>query len=233
MGETVKLQATDGHTLDGYVARPQGTPKAAVVVLQEAFGVNSYVRSVTDRFAAEGYLGIAPALFDRYERGFESGYEGADRDRVMAILPKLNAEWAGLDTFAAVQWARDEYKTKVAVVGFCLGGSMAWNAAARLPISVAVGYYGGMIPKLRDQQLKAPVMLHFGADDQHIPLPDVDSIRAAHPELPIYVYEGAGHGFSCDARASYNPEAAKLAWTRTLEFLDEHLGGPLDNTQAG
>lgn len=232
MSETVKLHAEDGHEFDAYVAEPAGTPKAAIVVIQEIFGVNHHIRSVADRFAAEGYLAVAPALFDRYERGFEAGYDQQGRERGMAILPRLNQEWTLADTLAAVVYARDEYKTKVAVVGFCLGGSVAWMAAAQLPISAAVGYYGGHIANNKDAQLEAPVMLHFGGQDDHIPQNDVEAIRAAHPEVQVFVYPDAGHGFNCDERASYNPDAAKQAWDRTTGFLNEHLGGRLDNTNV-
>jgi carboxymethylenebutenolidase len=223
MSENVTLRAKDGHEFGAYVAKPEGTPKAAIVVIQEIFGVNSHIRSVADRFAAEGYMAVAPALFDRYERGFEVNYDAEGMQRGIAIAQKLNMDWTGADTLAAVEYARDEYKTKVAVVGFCLGGSVAWLAAANMRVSAAVGYYGGYISKFKDLELKSPILLHFGALDAHIPQTDVAAIQAAHPEVPIYVYEGADHGFNCDARASYNEDAAKLAWGRTLEFLGEHL----------
>ena len=232
MSETVKLKAADGHTLNAYVAQPEATPKGAVVVVQEVFGVNHHIRSVADRFAAEGYLAVAPALFDRYEPGFEAAYDAEGMQRGVAIMQKMNMEWTFADTLAAVQYARDEYKTRVAVVGFCLGGSVAWVAAVQMPVSAAVGYYGGYITKFNDQQPKAPVMLHFGGKDDHIPQSDVEAIQAAHPDVPIYVYPESGHGFNCDERASYNPDAAKRAWGRTLAFLSEHLGGRLDNLGA-
>ena len=224
MSEIVKLHAADGHPFDAYLAKPEGTPKAAIVVVQEIFGVNHYVRSVADRFAAEGYLAVAPALFDRYQPGFDVGYDEAGMGKAMAILPKLNMEWAAADTLAAVAYARDEYKTKVAVVGFCLGGSIAWLAAAHMPISAAVGFYGGYVAKFKDLSPKAPVQLHFGSEDEHIPMSDVEGIRAAHPQVPVFVDEGAHHGFHCDERGSYHPAAAAEAWGRTLRFLEEQLG---------
>ncbi len=230
IGEQVKLHATDGHEFDAYVASPEGTPKAAIVVIQEIFGVNHHIRSVANRLAAEGYLAVAPALFDRYERGFETGYDEAGMNRAMALMPRLNMDWTTADTLAAVVYARDEYKTEVGIVGFCLGGSVAWMAAANMPVSAAVGYYGGLIAKYKGLQPKVPVMLHFGAEDAHIPMSDVEAIRAAHPDMPVYVYEGAGHGFHCNDRASYNEGAAKPAWERTLGFFAEHLSAPLDNT---
>ena len=229
MGETVKLFAADGHEFDGYLAKPEGTPKAALVVVQEIFWVNHHIRAVADRLAGEGYLALAPALFDRYERGFETGYDEAGMKRGTGILPRLNMEWTAADVLAAVVYARDEYKTEVGVVGFCLGGSVAWMAAANMPVSAAVGYYGGMIAPFKDAQLKAPVMLHFGTRDEHIPMSDIEAIRAAHPEIPVYLYD-AGHGFNCDERGSYNEPAATAAWGRTLAFLNEHLRARLDNT---
>ncbi len=145
--------------------------------------------------------------------------------KAMPILHKLNMDWTAADTLAAVTYARDAYGTKVGVVGFCLGGSVAWMAAGSMPVDAAVGYYGGYIAKFKSMPLHAPVLLHFGSEDDHIPLSDVEEIRAAHPETPVYVYDGAGHGFNCDERGSYNPAAAAQAWERTLGFLGEHLGG--------
>ncbi len=222
MSETINLHAADGHELDAYVAVPQGEPKAVIVVIQEIFGVNHHIRSVTDRLAGEGYLAIAPALFDRYERGFETGYDPAGMERAMSILSELNMEWARADTLAAIQHGLDKYKMRVGVVGFCLGGSIAWAAAAQMPVSATVGYYGGYIVKMNGEQPKVPVLLHFGEHDDHIPMSDIEAIRAAHPEVPVYTYN-AGHGFNCDERGSYNEAAAKEAWPRTLAFLQKHL----------
>ena len=228
MGETVKLTAADGHELDAYVASPEGTPKAALVVVQEIFGVNAHIRSVADHFASQGYLAIAPALFDRYERGVDLGYEGADMQKAMSLLPKLNMEWAVADVKAAAVYARDEYKTRVGVVGYCLGGSVAWLAASQLPIDAAVGYYGGFIVKFLDQAPKVPIMLHFGKKDDHIKPEDVAKIEAAYPDVPVYTYD-AGHGFNCSTRGSYDAPSAALALERTLAFLDEHLSGTISS----
>lgn len=229
MTETVKLHAADGHEFDAYVSGPDGTPKAAVVVVQEIFGVNHHIRSVADRFAGLGYLAVAPALFDRYERDFETTYDADGMQKGMAIAKTLNMEWAAADTLAAVVYARDEYRTEVGIVGFCLGGSIAWAAAAQMPVGAAVGYYGGYIAKMKDLQPKAPVMLFFGTHDEHIPISDVEAIQAAHPDVPVHLFD-AGHGFNCDERASYDPSAARQAWLQTIEFLKKHLSDRLDNT---
>ncbi len=224
MGETVKLHAADGHALDAYVAKPVTEPKGTVIVVQEIFGVNSSIRSVADRFAVAGYNAVAPALFDRYEPGFDVGYDEQSMQRAFAIFPKLNMDWAEADTLAAVQYAHSEFKGKVAVVGFCLGGSVAYLAAAHMPIDAAVGYYGGFIAKNKEQKPKAPTMLHFGGKDEHIPATDVKAIGEAQPDVLIYTYEDADHAFANDQRPSYEPNSERVAWTRTLEFLGQHVG---------
>ena len=223
MHEWVDLKAEDGHELSAYVARPDGEPVAGLVVVQEIFGVNQHIRSVADGFAREGFLAVAPALFDRIERGVELGYDGEDAKRAGSFfLPKLSMETSLLDVSAALDYAADATGKKVGVIGYCYGGSLAWLAATRLHPSVAVGYYGGRIAQYAEEKLSVPVMLHFGRQDKHIPAEEVDQIHAAHPEVEIYWYD-AGHGFNCDARASFNPEAARAARERSLRFLKEHL----------
>ena len=224
MGEHVTLHASDGHNFDAYVARPAGEAIAGLVVLQEAFGVNSHIRSVTDDFAKDGFLAVAPALFDRVQRGVELGYNQEDMQRGMALIRQGDSVDRLKDIAAALDYARSETGKKAGIIGYCLGGSMAWLAATRLDPSVAVGYYGSQIPTYAAEKPKAPVMLHFGALDTHIPKDQIDSkVAAAHPDIPIFWYEGAGHGFNTSDRASYNPEASRLARQRSLEFLKQHL----------
>lgn len=223
MGEHVNLTASDGHILDAYVARPKGKPLAGVVVVQEAFGVNSHIRSVADGFAEDGYLAVAPALFDRIQPGVELGYDGEDMQKGIALARQGNPDDWMKDTEAAVEYARRESGRKVGVVGYCLGGTVAWLASTRLPVDAAVGYYGGYITNFAHEVPKAPVMLHFGREDQHIPKEKVDAVLGTtHPRVPIFWYD-AGHGFNCNDRASYNEEAAKLARRRTIDFFHEHL----------
>ncbi|HEY2859898.1 MAG TPA: dienelactone hydrolase family protein [Terracidiphilus sp.] len=222
MGEQTSLRAADGQELGAYVAWPEGEPIAGLVVLQEIFGVNAHIRRVTDGYAKDGFLAIAPALFDRIEPGIELGYEGDDAAKARSFIPRINMEKAVLDVEAAVQYAAAATGKKVGVVGYCWGGSLAWLASTRLPVQAAVGYYGGRISQFTHEEPKAPVMLHFGTLDAHIPKLEVDTVQAAHPEVEIYWYE-AGHGFNCDARASYNPNAAQVARERSLSFLTRHL----------
>lgn len=222
MGEWVKLKASDGFELNAYVARPAGEPLAGLVVVQEIFGVNGHIRSVADGWARDGFVAVAPALFDRYERGVDLGYEGPDAEKARSFLSKFDMEKAVLDVAAAVDFARTDTGKKVGVIGYCLGGTLAWLSATRLKIAAAVGYYGGRIAGYANEDLTAPVMLHFGRQDAHIPADEVDKIQAAHPEVEIYWYN-AGHGFNCDARASFNPLAAKEARDRSLAFLNKYL----------
>jgi carboxymethylenebutenolidase len=222
VGEQARLKAADGHELDAYLSRPAGRPIAGLVVIQEAFGVNRHIRSDADGYARDGFLAIAPAMFDRIERGVELGYEGADREKGIALARGLNHVDTVKDVAAALTYLRKQSLTKCGVIGYCLGGTMAWLAATRLDPEAAVGYYGGQIAKYSGETPRSPVMLHFGLLDKHIPKPDIDGLQAAHPEVQIFWYD-ADHGFNCNDRASYNPAAAKLARERSLEFLKKHL----------
>ncbi len=221
MGEMISRTADDGHALGAYRARPAGARRAGLVVIQEIFGVNGHIQSVCDGFAADGYDAIAPALFDRAERGVELDYDEAGMARGRAIREELSWIGAVRDIAAALSALSGE--GKVGVVGYCWGGSLAWLAATRLGPACAVSYYGGQIIQFKDDTARCPVLMHFGDSDKSIPLDDVAAIRAAQPDIPVHVYPG-GHGFNCDARASYHAESAKLARERTLAFLAEHLG---------
>ena len=222
MGETVKLHAADGFELSAYVARPDGTPLAGLVVVQEIFGVNAHIRSVADGYAKDGFLAVAPAVFDRIQPGIELEYEGEDLQTAMSLVPRLDFDKALLDIAATLDYATRESGKKSGVVGYCFGGTMAWLAATRLNPAVAVGYYGGRIVNFAAEVPEAPVMLHFGKLDTHIPAEGIEKLHAAHPEVEIYWYD-AGHGFNCDARGSYNEAAAKEARGRSLAFLKKHL----------
>jgi carboxymethylenebutenolidase len=222
MSKTVKLQASDGHELDAYVAEPQGKPKAGLVVVQEIFGVNQHIRSVADRFAQEGFYAVAPALFDRVQRNVELSDAGDGMQKGIAMAQKMNIDDAVKDVDAALQYAGKETGKPAGVVGYCYGGTLAWLSATRLAPAAAVGYYGGHIARFADEKPRVPVMLHFGKQDAHIPETDVAQVKAAHPEVEIYWYD-AGHAFNNDTRVSYNQKAAKEALARTLAFFNRHL----------
>jgi carboxymethylenebutenolidase len=223
MGGTVKIKAIDDHILSLYVAQPVAEPIAGVVVVQEIFGVNRHIRSVADDYAKDGFLAVAPALFDRIEPGVELAYDGPDAQKGIAILQKLDITKSLADIDAAIGFASKETRKKVGVIGYCLGGLLAWLSATRLHPDVAVGYYAGRIGNYATETPKAPVQLHFGKLDTHIPAEQVDQVHSAHPEVEIHWYEGAGHGFNCDMRASYNANAAALARSRALAFLKKNL----------
>ncbi len=220
MGQTITLTAEDGHELSAYRADPAGSPRGGLVVIQEIFGVNAHIRSVCDRFAETGYTAIAPAMFDRVERGVELDYDSEGIAKGREIRGSLDWDGPVRDVAAAAAAIADAGKT--GAIGYCWGGSVAWLAATRLGLP-SVSYYGGQIVEFLEETLEVPVMLHFGSEDPVIPPEDVDKIRVARPDVPVFMYQ-AGHGFSCDARASYNEESAKFALTRTLEFLAENLG---------
>lgn len=222
MGEFVSLRAADTHELAAYVARPTSTPIAGLVVVQEIFGVNAHIRAVTDEFARDGFLAVAPALFDRVERGVDLSYEGADMQRALSFIPKIDIDKAVLDVAAALDFARSTTGKKAGVIGYCFGGTLAWLAATRLNPAAAVGYYGGRIANYAAETPAAPVMLHFGQKDTHIPATEVDKLKQAHPEVEIFWYD-ARHAFNAKPRASYNAQAAQLARERSLSFLQQHL----------
>ena len=223
MGSMIELQAADGHKLAAYKAEPSGKPRGAVVVIQEIFGVNSHIRSVADGYAADGYLVIAPAMFDRAQRGYDTGYSQPEIQAGIAIMQKLDWKQTMLDVDAAVKVAAKA--GKVGIVGYCWGGTVSWRAAAATAgLACAVPYYGGSMPSFIGEKPRVPTMCHFGELDQSPTLEQSKAIAQAHPEITAHFYPGAGHGFNCDQRGSYNAEAAKLARSRTLEFFRKHLG---------
>lgn len=222
MGTTIDLRTADGTTISAYRAEPKETVRGGMVVLQEIFGVNRHIRRVADDYAAQGYLTIAPALFDRVSPGLELAYDADGMATGVATQQKTKPAATMMDVAAAIQEASSA--GRVGVVGYCWGGTLAFAAACTLPgVSGAVGYYGGQIAKMLDQKPKVPLMLHFGEKDDHIPMSAIESIKAAIPDIPIYTYP-AGHGFNCDERGSYNKGSADLALSRTLPFLMEHVG---------
>ncbi|MBZ5493217.1 MAG: dienelactone hydrolase family protein [Acidobacteriia bacterium] len=223
MGTKIKLKAADGHELDAYIAESSGPVRGTIVLIQEIFGVNSHIRSVADDYASHGFHVVAPALFDRVECNLELGYNPTDMTQGMKAARQIGMDKALLDVAASINHARAEWsKLKVGVLGYCFGGSLAWLTATRLDPAAAVCYYGGQIAANAAEMPRCPVMMHFGAKDPHIGPAEIEKIKAAHPELPIFLYE-AGHGFNCDQRKDYEPESAKLARQRTLEFFNRHL----------
>jgi carboxymethylenebutenolidase len=222
VGQDIKLTASDNFQLGAYRADPAGAAKGAIVVIQEIFGVNHHIRNVCDRLAAEGYVAIAPAIFDRVEPNFTSGYSPDE----IAVARKFvaNPDWSAMlhDTQTAIDAVKNV--GPVGIIGFCLGGSIAYAAATKLSgLKAAVGYYGSAIVRFADDKPTVPTQLHFGEKDTGIPLTDVETIKAKRPEVEIFIYPGAQHGFHCDERASYDKASADIAWPRSMEFFAKHL----------
>ena len=219
MGDFTTLMARDGHQFQAYLAAPPGTARGAVVVIQEIFGVNAHIRAVTDGFATEGYTAIAPCMFDRIRRGIELGYSAAEIDEGRGYMQQLQPEQTLKDLAAAI--AVVKHAGRVGTVGYCWGGAQSYRAACLLPVDCAVVYYG----RAQDagKSPHCPVLYHFGSEDRSIPLAELEPMRQRDPGGVFYVYPGAGHGFNCDLRASYDAAAAALARRRTLEFLEQHL----------
>ena len=221
MGKQLSLTASDGHRLGADRADPKGTPHGGMVVVQEIFGVNHHIRSMCDRLAAAGYSAIAPALFDRKVRDFETGYTPEDIAKARQYLTNIDWEAMLRDVSAAIENIKPV--GPAGVIGFCMGGSVAFLSATRLKgVSAAIVYYGGQIIPFVDEREHCPMQMHFGEKDDHIPQTDVGTIRTKHPKAEIYTYP-AGHGFNCDERGSYDAPSARLAWERTLAFLQKHL----------
>lgn len=224
MGDRIKLTASDGFELNAYRAEPEGKARGGVVVIQEVWGLSDFVRSVVDRYAQNGYLAVAPAMFDRVEYGYESNdYSNEQFAVIGALMKKFDASTAMLDVAAAIEAVKSA--GKVGITGYCFGGRISWVAASHgMGLSAASGFYGGGVPSYIDLDPQVPTQMHFGDHDQGIPLDQVDELRGRHPEADIYVYDG-DHGFcNHDRPATYNEQACRTASQRTLEFFNQHLG---------
>jgi carboxymethylenebutenolidase len=222
MGQFTTLMARDGHEFQAWLAAAPGRARGAVLVIQEIFGVNSHIRKVTDGFAAEGYTAIAPCLFDRVRRGIELGYDADGMREGAGYVKQLSPQATLRDLAAALAVVR--HSGRSGAVGYCWGGMLSYLMAGQLPLACAVVYYGRVASCL-EQKPTCPVMYHFGGADHSITATDVARVQATFPEAPVYVYPGAGHGFNCEQRDSYDPQAAALARTRTLDFFARYLAG--------
>lgn len=223
MGSTIELTASDGHQFKAYRAEAAGSARGAMVVIQEIFGVNHHIRSVCDRVAGMGYTAIAPQMFDRFMRDFESGYSPDEIEHCRSLLQ--NVDW---DAFMRdVDAARADVAgaDKTGIVGFCMGGSVAFLAGCRLDgFATSICYYGGRIIDFVNEVPRCTTQMHFGTEDQSIPLDAVETIQATRRDCDVHLYAGAAHGFHCDERGSYHPVAAEIAWERTTAWLDRHMG---------
>ncbi|MDE2251173.1 MAG: dienelactone hydrolase family protein [Gammaproteobacteria bacterium] len=221
MSETIQLKAADGHAFAAYVAGPKDATRG-VVVIQEIFGLNHHIRDMADRFAAQGYAVVAPALFDRVQPGVELGYTQDDIGKGRDLRMKLSDPQVMLDVEAAANHLAGK---KLGIVGYCFGGTVAWWGATRTTKFAASScWYGGGIPGTKDEKPNCPVQMHFGEKDASIPMQDVEAVRAAQPKVDVYVYMGAQHGFGCNERGSFSQPDYAQAQQRTLDFFAAKLG---------
>jgi carboxymethylenebutenolidase len=232
--EMIELTADDGHTFSAYRAEPNGAPKGAVVVVQDFFGINPYIRKLTDEFAAKGYLAIAPSLFDAVKTDVALGYDEDGRAEGLGLTQQVGTERA----IDEIQQAVDAVRSagKVTIVGYGWGGYLAYVAANRVSgVACTVGYYGdGIVDDYREKR-KVPTLLHFGEEDPLIPFNEVGQFRAHRPDVSAFSYPGAAHAFNCDDRDSYHDEAAKMALGRTLLWISQYVEGqpPIALKNAG
>jgi len=220
MGEFTTLMARDGHEFNAWLAAPTGPARGAVVIAQEIFGVNRHIRAVADGYAAAGYVTIAPCLYDRVRRGIELGYSEKETQEGRGYRLQIPKEKTLLDLGASINVVK--HAGRVAVVGFCWGGTLAYLAACELPVACAVSYYGGQIKDHLAKSPRRPVLYHFGDRDPYIPASDIEKIRAADPSGEFHLYP-ADHGFNCEERGSYDAASARLALERTHAFLTAQM----------
>ena len=223
MGTKITLKASDGHEFSAYLCEPGDDERGAIIVVQEIFGVNAHIRDISERFSELGYRTIAPAFYDRFERNFEADYTAKDVERGRILKSAANENLEGV--IADLAAAKDEVSRagSVGITGFCWGGFVTWLAASRLDFQAASCYYGGGILDFNDEKPNCPTILHFGRQDQSIPMADVEHISSSHSDVSVYVYD-AGHGFHCDMRGEFDPRAADVAGMRTIRLFDQYVG---------
>lgn len=235
--EFVQVNVSDGTQMRAYVSRPDGAVKGAMLVFQEIFGINSHIRDITERYAKEGYLSIAPELFHRFAPNFECGYSNDEIQNAIKLMGDVTQEGLAADIRAAYDWVQRQGQLATGCVGYCMGGRCSFLAGLTLPLACAVSYYGGGIapnqymPGLIDRagEMQCPILMFWGGQDHAIPPDAVQSVtaalRAAEKKFASVEFSWANHGFFCDQRGSYNAEAAAQAWPLTLAFLETHLAG--------
>ncbi|WP_147651198.1 dienelactone hydrolase family protein [Vulcaniibacterium gelatinicum] len=222
MGEWIPSLTTALGPVRAWRARPERPSRGGVIVVQEIFGVNPHIRAVAERFAEAGFTALAPAMFDVLRPDVELRYDDGGIIRGRELVSELGFDGALSIVSAAAHWLR-EAGHNVGVVGFCWGGTVAFLSCTRLSLP-AVDYYGARSVPFLGEPARAPLMCHFGELDASIPPADVTLHRQKQPQARIFVYPGADHAFNRDVDPRvYHPQAAALAWQRTVDFLAEHL----------
>lgn len=222
-GTMISMTMSDGVGIGVYHVQPSGERRGGLVLIQEIFGVTEHIREQCDRFAAEGYEVLSPALFDREAPGLQASYSPEDIQLAIKIARQQHPfDQSVRDTQTCIDALKDN--GPVFVTGYCYGGSVSWAAACRCDgLTAASCYYGSLIPQMADETPKCPTIAHFGRYDKGIPLDGVERVQRQHPEVPVYIYE-AGHGFNSDRRTDYHEESARLARERTLALFRANGG---------
>lgn len=217
-----QFNTSDGHQLSACLCDSGTEAKAVLIIVQEIFGLTEHMCSLTQRFAENGYISVAPALFDRITRGSILPYSADGAEKGKQMVAKLNPGEALLDIQAVIDHYSKDHK--VAIVGYCWGGSIAYLAASQLKLDAGVAYYGTRIHQmLKDNTPTCPFMFHFGQQDKLVPMENIKKIEAANPDSPLHLYPNAGHAFSCEPRPSFHPISAEMAMDRSLAFLQQQL----------
>lgn len=231
MSEMVTISTLDGdNSFNTYVARPAGTPKAAIVVIQEIFGINAGIRRKCDKLAEDGYLAVAPDLFWQFEDGIELDPDiEPEMNKALDLFGKFDQDQGIRDIEAAIKFARSQGCAKVGAVGYCLGGRLAYMTAARTDSDATVGYYAVGIDNLLHEKhaIANPLMLHIPTEDGFVDKATQKAMHEGlddHPKVVLHDYEGLDHGFATEFGKRRSEEAANLADSRTSEFFAEHLG---------
>jgi carboxymethylenebutenolidase len=221
VGETIRLASRfDGFELDAYHVKPDDARRGGLLLIQEIFGVTEHIRELCDGYAADGYEVIAPAFYDRLERGFACDYSEAS----IALGVKYSQATPWDQVAGDAQAALDALSGPKFVTGYCWGGAATWLVACRCEgVDAAACFYGRRISELVDETPRCPTILHFGKTDASIPMERVGEIREKHPDVPIYLYD-AGHGFVSDRRRDYHEDSARLARLRTLQLFSRNSG---------
>ena len=221
-GRTIRLTSgADGFEFAAYHVAPDDARHGGLVLIQEIFGVTDHIRELADGYAASGYEVIAPSLYDRLQPGFAATYAAEDVAR--GVRYSQATPWDQVE--GDLQAAIDALAPPVFAAGYCWGGTATWLAACRCEgLAAASSFYGRRIPELIDESPRCPIILHFGKTDASIPPEVVEQIRAAHPDIPVHLYD-AGHGFVSDRRADYDPDSARLARLRTLQLFQRSWRG--------
>ena len=221
MGEIINATASDGHEFDSYLAQAKGSPRGGIVLVQEIFGVNNHIKNVAEKFSSNGYLVGAPSLFDRVQPDIQLGYSTEDVIRGKELKDNLGNAKPLIDIIATLNIVRSA--GRVAVVGYCWGGTLAWLSACHVDgFNAAISYYGEGIGQLLSIEPRCPSIFHFGEQDHAIPAAEINSLRQAHPDCPIYLYP-AGHGFNCEQRDSFHSTSSAIAFERTIQHLDKYI----------